>query len=117
MKKFKFRGLAVKDHNGNNIEPKIVYGNIWVSEDGKYVIIGEREGQMCYNYEVEPESVRQLVGVDKNGREVYDGDQVINQKGDPVYAYMRPYWKALKPKHFPMLEDLLDCELVERKES
>lgn len=84
MRKIKFRGRAIEDYRGNPIkEEKYVYGNIWTNEDNSYVIIGEYKDKdgCCYNYRVDPESVRQYIGVDSMGNELYEDDMIINSKG------------------------------------
>lgn len=60
----KFRGV---DTAGN-----YVYGGI--NEAGNGIIINNLP------ILVEPESVSQLVGYDRNGEEVYEGDTVINEQ-------------------------------------
>ena len=57
----KFRGLG--------IDGEIYYGDL-IHVKGKPVIFGDT----CE--EVEPDSVAQLVGYDKSGREVYEGDTI-----------------------------------------
>ena len=74
MRQIKFRGLT--------LEGKFIYGD--------YRRIGVRphiykRGQCYYEeraVEVTPESVAQLIGIDANGREVYEGDTVIRIAGD-----------------------------------
>ena len=62
MRKIKFRGTAATDG-------RIVYGDgAYVTADFECVV--ER---MIYVH-CKPDSVSQLIGLDKNGREVYEGD-------------------------------------------
>ena len=65
----KFRG---KDKNG------YLFGSHHILKDGSHVIIDE--GSWYYG-RVYPDTVAQLVGYDKDGNEVYEGDILINQKG------------------------------------
>ena len=79
MKKIKFRGLAIEDYTGKPItEKKFVYGNVWANEDNSYVITGEYKDKKgcCYNYKVDPDSIAQLIGYDKNGDEFYSDDKI-----------------------------------------
>ena len=60
MRKIKFRGRCI----GNGT---FVYGHLMHNFDDVYV-----------NYwQVDPESVAQLVGIDANGNEVYEGDKIL----------------------------------------
>ena len=65
MKKIKFRGIAKC-----NAQP--VFGDLV-----------HYKGQIGINdYFVYPESVAQFVGYDKNGNEVYEGDDIISDIGE-----------------------------------
>ena len=93
MKKIKFRGLAIEDYTGKPItEKKFVYGNVWANEDNSYVIIGEYKDKKgcCYNYKVDPDSVAQFVGYDADGKEVYEGDEMIDSAGHEWTAILLP---------------------------
>lgn len=65
----KFRG---KDKNG------YLFGSHHILKDGSHVIIDE--GSWYYG-RVYPDTIVQLVGYDKDGNEIYEGDILINQKG------------------------------------
>ena len=69
MRQIKFRGHAISDSCGQSVD-KIVHGDL-IHEWNKPCILDDDDGDI---YEVEPESVAQLIAVDKNGREVYEGD-------------------------------------------
>lgn len=60
MKKIKFRGKSLD--NG-----KMFYGYLWHSETFGATVNG---------VVVDPESVAQLIGYDKNGKEIYSDDEV-----------------------------------------
>ena len=77
---------------------KIVYGSLVIYEGGLNTHwINPLGGQR--NYPVEEDSVSQLIAVDKNGNEVYEGDKVIRVAGEdfnpekafPFYADFRDY--------------------------
>lgn len=77
MKFYKFRGIACADASGKKIEPTMVYGNlITTTESGNYatIIPFKKEGEATRTYIVDPKTVAQFVGYDKNGNEVYDDD-------------------------------------------
>ncbi len=71
MRQIKFRGHAISDSCGQSVD-KIVHGDL-IHEWNKPCILDDDDGDI---YEVEPESVAQLIAVDINGREVYEGDMV-----------------------------------------
>ena len=80
MRKIKFRGLT--------LEGKFIYGDY--RHIGFCPHIYKRE--QCYYeeraVEVAPESVAQLVGIDSNGKEVYEGDVIVDQHGIEYTAYL-----------------------------
>ena len=86
MRQIKFRGHALLDSCGESVD-KIVYGDI-IQEYNVVKVFDWEDGDI---YEVTPDSVSQLVGIDANGREVYEGDTVIRIAGDedvnPEKAY------------------------------
>lgn len=71
MREIKFRGHALHDSCGQKVD-KFVFGDLCQS-DGRITILDWDDGD---NYEVEPETVAQLVGYDANDKEVYEGDTV-----------------------------------------
>lgn len=78
MRLIKFRGRA---RNG-----EFVYGDLIHSWGSTSIFDGE------HRYTVEPESVAQFIGLDKNGLEVYEGDKLIDDPENEFTAeiYMRP---------------------------
>lgn len=54
--------------------------------------------------EVEPNSVKQLVGYDKNGREVYEGDALQTENGVTIYAYVLRHAKIAPTKDLDFTE-------------
>ena len=74
MREIKFRGRDVETG-------ELVFGSLVEYEGGKYRFwINPLEGDR--NYPVEPDTVAQLIGVDKNGKEIFEGDAVIRVGGD-----------------------------------
>ena len=66
MKTIKFRGRRLADD-------KLIHGDL-IHFDGKPQILSEDIMEMGDTLNVDPETVVQLVGYDKNGNEVYEGD-------------------------------------------
>ena len=40
---------------------------------------------------VKPDSISQLIGVDKKGNEIYEGDEIVSRFGSSCYATFRHY--------------------------
>ena len=84
-REIKFRGKSLNEGKRTG---RWVYGDLlrpW-ADDQQYPMIRECiddhtdedgvEWASCRTLDVEPDSVSQLIGVDKNGREVYEGEPV-----------------------------------------
>ena len=71
MRKIKFRGRHVAYHD------EIYYGFYEMDARGNHFIIDSNN----IMHIVDPESVAQLVGLDVNGNEVYEGDIVLDECG------------------------------------
>ncbi len=82
MRTIKFRGHAISDSCGQSVD-RIVYGDLF-HEWNKLCILDDDDGDI---YEVDPESVAQLVGHDSNGNEVYEGDTVVLNTPDYHIEY------------------------------
>ena len=67
MREIKFRG--------RKSDGKIVYGDLIHMSGGRIGIIFDKR---IAAVEVEPNSVAQLVGHDKHGKEVYEGDTITS---------------------------------------
>ena len=68
MREIKFRGKRID--NG-----ELIYGDL-LTGGNEFAIIND-----TWRAVVVPESVAQLVGYDKNGAEVYEGDTLIDESG------------------------------------
>lgn len=83
MRQIKFRGRHIKNavRNSRVAPGEMVYG-------GYAVLLGEPH--IIFDsvaWQVEPDSVQQLIAVDKNGKDIYEGDKVIRieDKDDPDF--------------------------------
>ena len=96
MRQIKFRGLAISEIEGKkNFKPRLVYGSVRTTENGDYACIStfKNERGATFTYNIEPESVAMFVGYDKNGKEIYSDDTVVNVYGAeiPFVAVMISY--------------------------
>ena len=101
MRTIKFRGISI-DETPASLKGKYVYGDyltpwetgrgtqIRVTKDDHVNEYGETVAY-CYKIEVDPESVAQLIGVDKNGNEVYEGDEIESRFGSMCKATFKHY--------------------------
>jgi len=67
-----------------------------------YIVGGSGGGSHRKFYRVKPESVRQLVGYDSDGKEVYDGDELILTDEDGRVA-------AKEPFRLQFLDEFAEC--------
>lgn len=86
MREIKFRGRALYDSCGEKVD-KLVIGDL-SHEWNKVTIFDENDGDV---YEVDPNSVAQLVGLDSDGHEVYEGDTLIHASGEEWIAALGSY--------------------------
>lgn len=92
MRPIKFRGVVIGRRAAVGREADIgdiVKGSLIIEGNDAtplYFIRQQVEGYAAIDYPVDPDSIAQLVGYDKNGREVYEGDKVISEYGDEVVA-------------------------------
>lgn len=86
MKTIKFRGRVPDSDKRDG--GRIVYGSLVEYDFGIYKfwinpLVDNR------NYPVEPDSVAQLIGYDVDGKEVYEGDTLIDILGNEYTARIR----------------------------
>lgn len=87
MQKIKFRGIS-KDI-GN-----FVYGDLVTYYKDSFVIAFKNDEGDVVHAPVESESVAQFCGYDKNGDEVYEGDETIYSDGT-VYTAEIDRWERI----------------------
>lgn len=93
MRPIKFRG---RDAYG-----KLHYGDLWQRTDG--MIIFDHDEHLWQR--VHPESVAQLIGVDKNGFEIYEGDLVVRIAGDEDFDPEKTFHMAATFEDFSAIRD------------
>ena len=77
MRKIKFRGK-------NIWSGKMIFGDFL--DDGKEVFIRDINAENKPFVQIESDSVTQLVGYDSDGKEVYEGDELIAENGLVIVA-------------------------------
>lgn len=101
MRLIKFRGLSIDDKPAS-LKGKYVYGDLiqpWETGRGTQIRVTADDHKddngnivaYCYYIEVDPDTVAQLIGVDKKGNEIYEGDEIISRFGSSCYATFRHY--------------------------
>ena len=77
MNIIKFRGKKRKDG-------KFIYGSyVHITPMSSFPSIIDNEG---FYEEVDPDSVAQFVGYDADGKEVYEGDKLVDSNGNEFFA-------------------------------
>lgn len=102
MRQIKFHGRDIETG-------RTVYGGYKVGRCGEPIIITN----FTAAYEVKPESVAQLIEIDAHGREVYEGDTIIDQHGIEYTAYLVGI--ADGETEFIRLDDEIETATVEFK--
>ena len=102
MRQIKFRGrVPLTDKIDGR---KIVYGSLVIYEGGLNTHwINPLGGKR--NYPVEEDSVSQLIAVDKNGNEVYEGDKVIRVRGDEDFTPEKAFPMTATFEDFAAIRD------------
>lgn len=88
----KFRGRICDENKARDDQGEFVFGSYCYEDYGKrdarlgilHAIIDEGGEEFI----VDADSIAQLVGYDKNGREVYEGDTLIDQFGFESQAWL-----------------------------
>ena len=94
MRQIKFRGVTCKSRFYK--EGIVVYGSslsYFMGKDKPQIADDTEHG--WESIPVKPESISQLIAVDKNGNEVYEGDWVISRFGSKCLATFRHYGEIL----------------------
>ena len=65
---------------GRDIRGRILFGDIRHNNGVWFMFDGD------FWYEVDSDSIAQLVGYDKDGNEIYEGDTVVSEYGDEIVA-------------------------------
>ena len=100
MRQIKFRGRDIKTGNlvyGDYITPWADdqnYPRIRSTRDWYKNNVGHKVAD-CGYYDVFPDSVSQLIAVDKHGNEIYEGDEIVSRFGSSCYATFRHYGDIL----------------------
>ena len=74
MRPIKFRG--------RDIRGRTLFGDIRHNNGGCFMFDGD------FWYEVDSDSIAQLVGYDKDGKEVYEGDIIVDENGGEMPAML-----------------------------
>ena len=75
MRQIKFRGRSMLDGEW-------LFGDLIHGYANSFAIRTENDGTHC----VVPDTIAQLIGLDMDGREVYEGDAVIVEDGNILHA-------------------------------
>lgn len=68
---------------GRDIRGRTLFGDIRHNNGGCFMFDGD------FWYEVDSDSIAQLVGYDKDGKEIYEGDTVIDEYGNTAIAELQ----------------------------
>ena len=101
LKAIKFRGVSIDD-KPRALKGKYVYGDLiqpWEEGRGTQIRVTMPEhvdelgnvSASCYYIKGDPETVSQLIGVDKKGNEIYEGDWIVSRFGSRCLATFRHY--------------------------
>lgn len=94
IRPIKFRGTVISRKAAVGREADIgdiVTGSLIIEDDGftqSYWIRHKKKDYAAIDYPVDPDSVAQLVGYDKDGNEVYEGDIIIDENDEEMPAML-----------------------------
>ena len=105
MRPIKFRGLSIDDKPAS-LKGKYVYGDLiqpWETGRGTQIRVTVDDHKdvngnivaYCYYIEVAPDTVAQLIGVDKKGNEIYEGDEIVSLFGQHCFASFLHYGEII----------------------
>ena len=89
-RQIKFRGVTCKSRFHKAGE--VVFGHsldYFMGQNSPQ--IADETPQGWESIPVKPDSIRQLIAVDKHGNEIYEGDEIVSRFGSSCYATFRHY--------------------------
>lgn len=96
----KFRGRVCDENKAQSDQGKTVYGNCLFQYPNGTVALSHTI-KLALTF-VDPESVAQLVGYDKDGREVYEGDIIV----DDIAEYVAHLFPNVRISDCKLKEDI-----------
>lgn len=94
MRQIKFRGVTCKSRFHKAGE--VVFGHsldYFMGQNSPQ--IADETPQGWESIPVKPDSISQLIGVDKKGNEIYEGDEIVSRFGSSCYATFRHYGEII----------------------
>ena len=86
---------------GRRLDSPMVYGDLIHYQGYPYIRI--KEGG---EWEVEPDSVAQFVGYDRNGKEVYEGDVIADDGGEEFIATLVPMMIGYDGRYYIITDEM-----------
>lgn len=113
MRPIKFRGRAIE--TGRDVKiGEYVFGDLRIVGIRPHIY---KEAHCYYEeelIEVEPDTVTQLVGYDANGKEVYEGDILIDKNGYEFVATIQSVGCCKFVTSIPVESRPVDFDLIQR---
>ena len=107
---YKFRGKSISDE----YDGEYIYGDLTVYENGCTIRFRENNvmfSQDEYEIEVDPSTVAQLIGYDKNFNEVYEDDYLID-----ISDFDRPCVCAVEALEKYWFCDIFGCYILKKRD-